>query len=106
MTYRDYRARSADTVYGPSHTRLPFAGPPISRQPPGHKPLLLSAFLIGGLLLVFQLGVILLHPSWKIPSTDWLRAVLGWLELIVTVFVSLSLTRMRRPEFRAWWAIS
>jgi signal transduction histidine kinase len=64
---------------------------------------LLNAFLIGGLLISYQLVLTLLHPPWIGPVTDWLRAALAWPELAVVVGVSLWLTRTRRADARAWW---
>src|SRR5260221_8533067 len=67
-----------------------------SWQPPGRLPraspsnltwwlwrdrLLVSAFLLAGLLISYQLGVTLAHPPWIGPVTDWLRAALAWPEL-------------------------
>jgi signal transduction histidine kinase len=67
---------------------------------------LLSACLIGGLLMSYQLGVTLLHPPWVGPVTDWLRATLAWPELAVVVGVSLWVTRTCQADARSWWMLS
>ena len=100
------RARSADTLCVPSHHMLSLGVGPHLLKPLRRNPLLFSAFLLAGLLIAFQLGVALLQPSWKVPVTDWLRAVLAWLELLVPVLVSLWLTHARHLAARAWWMIS
>jgi signal transduction histidine kinase len=73
---------------------------------PWRDKLLPAAFLAAGLLVAFQLGVILLQPPWRVEVTDWLRTSLAWLEVSVPILVSLLLTRARRPESTAWWLIS
>jgi signal transduction histidine kinase len=67
---------------------------------------LLSAFLIAGMLIGYQLVVTVLQPSWIGPVTDWLRAALAWPELAVVVGVTLWLARTRRPDARSWWMLS
>jgi signal transduction histidine kinase len=71
-----------------------------------HDLVLLGAFLIAGVVLVYQLVVTLLQPSWIGPVTDWLRAALAWPELFVVLFVSFWLTRTQRAGARAWWMFS
>jgi signal transduction histidine kinase len=66
----------------------------------------LSAFLIAGLLIGYQLVVTLLHPSWIGPVTDWLRAVLAWPELAVVIVVTYWLTHTRQADARSWWMLS
>jgi signal transduction histidine kinase len=57
-------------------------------------------------LLGYQLVVMLVHPPWLSPVTDWLRAALAWPELAVLVFVSRWASYWRRPEARTWWILS
>jgi hypothetical protein len=95
---------------------IPFRSCPSGRLPRGSPSsllqwlwrdrVLLSACLIGGLLLSYQLGVTLVHPPWTSPVTDWLRAALAWPELVVVVGVSLSVTRTRHADARSWWMLS
>jgi signal transduction histidine kinase len=75
-------------------------------KPLGRDTLLLSAFLIVGLLIAYQLGVTILQPSWKGPATDWLRAFLAWPGLLAVILTSFWLTRTRQPESLAWWMLS
>jgi signal transduction histidine kinase len=67
---------------------------------------LLSACLIVGLLISYQLGVTLLHPPWIGSVTDWLRAALAWPELAVVVGVTLWVTRSHQADVRSWWMLS
>ena len=106
MIYQNGQARSADPVRWRSINLLPFAGNPPIRKPLWQDPFLLSAFLIAGLLMGFQLGVTLLQPSWKSPVTDWLRAALAWPEMLVLVLIALWLIRTRRAESLAWLVFS
>lgn len=107
MTYQNCRARSADPACWQSNDLLSYAAVrPNLLKPLWRNPLLLSAFLLTGLLVAFQLGVTLLHPSWADPVTDWLRASLAWLGLLVSALISLRLTHARRQESRVWWMIS
>ncbi len=106
MTYLNCQARSADSEDGQSRNPLPFAGDPHLPKPLWRDSFLLRAFLIAGLLMAFQLGVTLLQPSWRVPATDWLRAVLAWPEVLVLVLISLWLTHTCRHESLAWWIIS
>jgi signal transduction histidine kinase len=69
-------------------------------------PVLLSAFVIVGLLIGYQLVVTLLQPPWIGPATDWLRAVLAWPELAVVVGVALWLTRTHQPDASSAWMLS
>jgi signal transduction histidine kinase len=68
--------------------------------------LLQSAFLVAGVVLVYQLAVMLLHPPWIGPVTDWLRAALAWPGLLVVLVVSLRLTSLHRPGRGSWWMFS
>ena len=61
--------------------------------------------MVGG-LIAYQLVVTVLHPAWIGAVTDWLRAALAWPQLAVVVYVSVWLTRARRPEARSWWFLS
>ncbi len=67
---------------------------------------LLSASLISGVLISYQLVVTQRHPPWIGPVTDWLRAALAWPELAVVVGVSLWLTRNRRRCALSYWMLS
>lgn len=69
-------------------------------------PLLLSACLICGLLIGYQLGMTLVQPPWIKPATNWLRAGLAWPELALTVLISLRFTHTRRPGAASWWMVS
>jgi signal transduction histidine kinase len=73
---------------------------------PWRDPLLLSAFLITGVILIYQLVVSLLKPPWLAAGTDWLRAVLAWPEAAVLVLASLWFTRTRQPGALSWWMVS
>src|SRR5260221_7070208 len=92
-----------------------------SWQPPGRLPraspsnltwwlwrdrLLVSAFLLAGLLISYQLGVTLAHPPWIGPVTDWLRAVLAWPELAVVGGVTVWGPRTPPADARSWWMVS
>jgi signal transduction histidine kinase len=105
MMYPNCQASSADSAHWQSNDLLPLAGDTPPLRPLWRNPLP-AAFLIAGLILAFQLGMTLLQPSWRVSATDWLRAVLAWLGLLVLSFTSLRLTHMRRPESLAWWMIS
>ncbi len=63
-----------------------------------HVRLLLGAVVACVLLLSFQLIVTLLRPAWLGPVTDWLLTALAWPELAVVLYVSLRLSRARRPS--------
>jgi signal transduction histidine kinase len=64
------------------------------------------AFLTVGLLLAYQLAVILLQPAWIDPVTDWLQALVAWLGVLVVVLVSLRFTQMGELAARFWWLMS
>lgn len=106
MMSQNCQARSADPACWRSITPLPFDGNPPVRKPLWRDPFLLSAFLIAGIFMGFQLGVTVLQPSWSDPVTDWLRAALAWPELLVLVLTTLWLTRVRRSESLAWLVLS
>src|SRR5260221_2858462 len=97
---------SASTSGWPPAGRLPHASPSTLAPWPWRDRLLLSAFLLAGLLISYQLGVTLAHPPWIGPVTDWLRAALAWPELAVVVAVSWGLTRTRQVDARSWWVVS
>src|SRR5690348_288562 len=67
---------------------------------------LLGAALFCGALLVYQLIVTLIHPAWGGSVTDWMRAALAWPGLFIMVLASVTASRTRRPEARAWWMLS
>jgi signal transduction histidine kinase len=71
-----------------------------------HDPVLRIAFLVVGVLILYELAVTLLHPVWSIWVTDWFRALLAWPELLVIVFVSYWLTRARQPGILSAWLLS
>ena len=106
MMSQNCQTRSAQPAYWNPTDALPVPGRPTSSPPFWRDTLLLSAFLVVGLLIAFQLGVALLQPPWRVEMTDWLRTVLAWLALFVLLLVSLRLTRARRPESLTWWMIS
>ena len=106
MTYQKCQARSVDPVPWRGNDLLSFDVRPNTRKPLWRDPLLLGSFLIVGLLMAFQLGVIVLQPAWKASVTDWLRMSLAWLELLGLLLTSLWLSRTRRLESLAWWMIS
>jgi signal transduction histidine kinase len=64
--------------------------------------LLLSALACCGLLIAYQLGVILLQPPWIKPATDWLRTALAWPQLLVVAWVAVRLLRTHWPGAVAW----
>lgn len=81
--------------------------PPASRPRPREPDrLLLSAFLVTGLLFAYQLSVTLLAPRWADVVTGWFRAALAWPEVFLLLGLSLWLTRTRRPHARTWWLLS
>lgn len=100
------QARSGTSARGQSNHLRPLMRNTQPFKPRWRTHLLLSAFLIAVLLLAFQVGMTLLQPSWRVSATDWLRAALAWLELLVVVLTSLWLTQKRRCESLAWWMIS
>ncbi|HLV97991.1 MAG TPA: ATP-binding protein [Ktedonobacterales bacterium] len=106
MISQNCQARSAQPAYWNPPDTLSVPDRPSPSSPRWRDTLLLSAFLVAGLLIAFQLGVTLLQPPWKVEVTDWLRTSLAWLELLVLALVSLWLTRARRPESLTWWMIS
>jgi signal transduction histidine kinase len=59
-----------------------------------------------GLLVAYQLGVTLLAPTWADAVTGWFRAALAWPEVFLLLWLSLWLTRTRRPQARTWWLLS
>src|SRR5260221_13032282 len=93
---------SASTSGWPPAGRLPHASPSTLAPWPWRDRLLLSAFLLAGLLISYQLGVTLAHPPWIGPVTDWLRAALAWPELAVVVGVTVWVTRTREADMRSW----
>jgi signal transduction histidine kinase len=66
-------------------------------------PVLRIAFLVVGLLLFYQLVVTLLQPVWLTPATDWLRALLAWLVLLMVVLLSAWFTRTDQSAALSWW---
>ena len=66
-------------------------------------PVLRIAFLVVGLLLAYQLVVTVLQPVWLVPITDWLRALLAWLGLLMVVLLSAWFTRTGQSVARSWW---
>ena len=64
------------------------------------------AFLTVGLLLAYQLAVILLQPAWIGPVTDWLLVLLAWSGLLGVVVLSVWLTRTGQPVALSWWLVS
>jgi signal transduction histidine kinase len=93
---------------------LPMSGSPpapdfsrTSRSNAAHRlwddPVLRIAFLVVGLLLAYQLVVTLLQPVWLAPVTDWLRALLAWLGLLLVVLLSTWFTRTGQSEALSWW---
>lgn len=90
-----------------SHAALSPASPrPGRAQPLWQDRLLLSAFLVVGVLVGYQLGVILLTPQWAASVTGWLRAALAWPEVFLLLLLSVWLTRTGRPEAPTWWLLS
>ncbi len=85
---------------------FPRAAPQGLAQCLHRDPVLLSAFLVAGGVITYQLVVTLLQPRWIGPVTDWLRAALAWPELLVVLFVSIQLARIHRQEARSWWMLS
>jgi signal transduction histidine kinase len=87
--------------------RSPLPGPPDPDAGIAHwfrrDRVLLGTCAVCGAVLLYQLVLTLLHPAWIGPATDWLRAVLAWPEALLVGWVSLWLTRARRPEAPSWW---
>ncbi len=69
-------------------------------------PQLVSAYLICAAVVIFQLGMTLLQPSWSRPMNDWLGEALAWLEVAVVICVSVHFTRTRRPGAASWCMMS
>ncbi|HEY7348030.1 MAG TPA: HAMP domain-containing sensor histidine kinase [Ktedonobacterales bacterium] len=89
----------------PYDAQLPSPHPGQS-QLRGQDRLLRYVFLVAGLLVAYQLGVILLAPSWADTVTGWFRASLAWPEVFLLLLLSLWLTRAHRPEALTWWLLS
>lgn len=89
-----------------TQTRFPSGSPHALAHFFWHDPVLRSAFLIVGGLLIFLLAITILQPPWISSVTDWLRATLSWPELLVVVLASWWLTRARQPEIRSGWLLS
>src|SRR5215471_14067440 len=68
-----------------------------------HDRLLQSACVLCVVVIAFQAGTSLLHPTWINAITDWLRSILAWPEWVIVVFVSLHLTHIHHPSAPAWW---
>ncbi len=66
------------------------------------SPLIQGALLFSGLVLICQLLLMALHPSWLETANQWLRAGLAWGELLCVAAASIALTRFRRSEALAW----
>jgi signal transduction histidine kinase len=64
---------------------------------------LLSAFVVCGLLIGYQLSVTLLQPPWIKPATDWLRTTLAWPQLLVVAWVAVHLLRIHGRDATAWY---
>jgi hypothetical protein len=62
----------------------------------------LGAFVACGLLISYQLAVIVVHPPWIKPATDWLRAALAWPQFFVVAWVAVHLRRTHHPTVMAW----
>ena len=69
-------------------------------------PVLLGAAVFCAALLSYQLAVMLVRPPWVGAATDWLRAALAWPALFIMLLASVTASRARRPEARAWWMLS
>lgn len=106
MSSENLHARSRDPARKQADGLLSFFFHPNLAQSLWRDPLLLSAFLLAGLLATFQLELTILQPSWKGAVTDWLREGLAWPELLVLVLTSLWLTRRRQSGSLAWWMLS
>jgi signal transduction histidine kinase len=65
-----------------------------------------TAFLVAGLLLAYQLVVILLQPTWVGLVTDCLLTLLAWSGLVVLVVVSRYFTRTAPRQALSWWLAS
>jgi signal transduction histidine kinase len=63
---------------------------------------LLSAFVICGLLIGYQLTVTILQVPWIKPATDWLRMALAWPQFLVVAWVSMRLSRAHQPGAISW----
>ena len=69
-------------------------------------PVLLSAFLIVGLVTGFQLAVTLLRPPWLESVSAWLLAGLAWLVVVGMALFSWWASRAHRPEALSGWLLS
>jgi signal transduction histidine kinase len=72
----------------------------------GRDRLLLGALLFSGVLVGFQLVIVLLLPPWATVVTDWLRAGVAWLAFAALVFVGARLVKEFRPQAWCWWIVS
>jgi signal transduction histidine kinase len=68
--------------------------------------LLLSAFLGIHLLVGYQLAVTLLQPAWANFATDWLRAAVAWLALVVLILVGWRFLSTDRRRALPWLFLS
>lgn len=66
------------------------------------EPLLASTIIVSVLIMVYEVMVIALKPSWAPIATDWVRASLSWLELLPVLLAAVILYRHRRPGMLAW----
>jgi signal transduction histidine kinase len=91
---------------GSSTSAAPRRSPSSVVQRFWRHPLLPSAFLVAGVIILYQLVVTILQPDWLGAVTDWLRSALSLPELLIVVLVSWQLTRRHAPEVRSWWMLS
>ncbi len=71
-----------------------------------HDPLVRCATLVSGLLMGYQLVVMLVQPPWNVLVTLWLQALLTWLVLLILVLLSRWMTHTHQPRAPVWWAVS
>jgi hypothetical protein len=69
-------------------------------------PLLRLAFLGVGVCITYFLAVVLLHPAWGGPVTDWLLALLAWPELLGVLLFTGWLRAIGRSDVLTWSLLS
>jgi len=66
------------------------------------EPLLITAIVVSVLIMMYELAVIALKPSWAPIATDWVRATLSWVQLLPVLLAAIILYRHRKPGALAW----
>lgn len=102
--YEDYRSTSTDQLFG-SHPARSIPSPalrPDSFAQVRQGPLLTGAIVVSILIMLYEVIVVLVKPSWLAMATDWVRASLSWVELVPVLLTATLLYRHRKPGTLAW----